>query len=262
MKRIFASGGSANDLDGLIASDVRAGHNLRYAENHDERRAASPVTAGDPGNSGFGSTEGGFAVTALMHLLGPDPVLLYNGQEIGEPALGAEGFGGDDGRTSIFDYWAMPEFAKWVNGHAYDGAGLSDVQQGLRRRYATLWALRQEPAFAQGEFFSIQSANQTAGEYGDQGRWVYGFVRTDSSQGRSFLVVVNLSPAHAYQPHLRLPSEALTRTRLPRDGTAIELNDRLSSFSARGSGSELLSTGVQIDLLPSSVRVLELRAAP
>ena len=63
MKKIFAGGGSANDLDGLIASVERAGHNLRYAENHDERRAASPVTAGDPGNSGFGSTEGGFAVS-------------------------------------------------------------------------------------------------------------------------------------------------------------------------------------------------------
>jgi glycosidase len=262
VKRIVAGGGAANDLDGLIGAGARAGHNLRYAENHDERRAASPVTAGDPGNSGFGSTEAGFAVTALLHLLGPDPVLLYNGQEVGEPALGAEGFGGDDGRTTIFDYWAMPEFARWVNGHAYDGAALSELQRGLRRRYATLWSLRQEPALAQGEFFSVQSANQTSVEYGEQGRWVYGFLRTDPDRAQSFLIVVNLSASRAYQPHLRLPSEALTRARLPRDAAVIELRDRLSAFSARGSGAELLSTGVQIDLPPSTARVLELRVVP
>jgi glycosidase len=262
VKRIFAGGGSANDLDGLIGTGVRAGHDLRYAENHDERRAASPVTAGDPGNSGFGSTEGGFAVTALLHLLGPDPVLLYNGQEVGEPGLGAEGYGGDDGRTTIFDYWAMPEYAKWVNGHAYDGAGLSDLQRALRRRYASLWSLRQEPAIAQGEFFSLQPANQTAAEYGEQGRWVYAYVRTDPERGQSFLVVVNLSDSRAFQPHLRLTSEALNRARLPHDGATIELNDRLSAFTTRGSGAELLSTGVQVDLPPSTARVLELRAAP
>lgn len=262
VKRIVASGGSANDLDGLIPTDTRAGHLLRYAENHDERRAASPVTPGDPGNSGFGSTEGGFAVTALLHLLGPDPVLLYNGQEVGEPALGAEGFGGDDGRTTIFDYWAMPELAKWVNNHAYDGAGLSDLQRALRQRYATLWRLRQEPAFAQGLFYSIQSSNNALAEYGEQGRWVYGFLRTEPDRGQTFLVVVNLDPARAYQPRVKLPTEAANRARLPDGAMAITLRDALSPFQAASTGAELRATGVQVDLPPSTARVLELRTSP
>ena len=61
--------------------------------------------------------------------------MLYNGQEVGEPAAGAEGFGGDDARTTIFDYWSMPELVKWVNGHRYDGDKLSDEQKALREFY-------------------------------------------------------------------------------------------------------------------------------
>ena len=64
-------------------------------------------------------------VSAILYGLGRGPVMLYNGQEVGEPAQGAEGFGGDDARTSIFDYWSMPELVKWVNEHRYDGARLS-----------------------------------------------------------------------------------------------------------------------------------------
>ena len=40
------------------------------------------------------------------------------------------------GRTTAFDYWCMPEFAKWVNGHAYDG-GLPQCSRNslLLRRF-------------------------------------------------------------------------------------------------------------------------------
>ena len=41
--------------------------------------------------------------------LSKGPVMVYFGQEVGEPAAGAEGFGPDDGRTTIFDYWGVPE---------------------------------------------------------------------------------------------------------------------------------------------------------
>ena len=67
----------------------------------------------------------GRAVSAILYGLSRGAIMLYNGQEIGEPADGAEGFGGDDARTSIFDYWSMPEFAKWVNDHNYDGGAAS-----------------------------------------------------------------------------------------------------------------------------------------
>jgi hypothetical protein len=72
----------------------------------------------------------------LQYLSGSGPVLLLNGQEVGEPGAQAEGYQLADGRTTVFDYWAMPEFVKWVNGGRYDGGGLSKAQLALRQFYA------------------------------------------------------------------------------------------------------------------------------
>ncbi len=42
--------------------------------------------------------------TAVMH---SGPVMIYFGQEIGVDSVGPKGFQGDDGRTTIFDYWVI-----------------------------------------------------------------------------------------------------------------------------------------------------------
>ncbi len=88
----------------------------------------------------------GLPVSAILYGLSRGPILLYNGQEVGEPGAGVEGFGGDDSRTSIFDYWSMPELTKWVNDHKYDGGRLSDDQKRLRAGYGRLINLAGEPA--------------------------------------------------------------------------------------------------------------------
>ena len=92
----------------------------------------------------------GRPVSAILYGMSRGAVMLYNGQEVGEPAQGAEGFGGDDARTSIFDYWSMPELVKWVNHHRYDGARLSQQQVALRAFYGRLIRLVGEPAFQDG----------------------------------------------------------------------------------------------------------------
>ncbi len=69
-------------------------HMLRFLENHDEQRIASPDFAGDM-MKGIPM----MAATALMH---KGPVMMYFGQEVGEPAKGASGFSGDDGRSDYF----------------------------------------------------------------------------------------------------------------------------------------------------------------
>ena len=74
----------------------------------------------------------GKPVTGTLFGLSRGPVMLYHGQAVGEPGLGREGFGGDDQRTTIFDYWSMPEFNKWWSGGAADGSGLSPEQRDLR----------------------------------------------------------------------------------------------------------------------------------
>jgi glycosidase len=79
---------------------------LHFLENHDEQRIASRFFAGNPWK----------AVPAMVisATIDPGPVMIYFGQEVGEPGVGAEGFQGDDGRTTIFDYWGVPEHQKWL----------------------------------------------------------------------------------------------------------------------------------------------------
>ncbi|MFB6265171.1 MAG: hypothetical protein ABEL76_16350, partial [Bradymonadaceae bacterium] len=166
VKSIYCCGGSANDLQGHLPGDYMFDNMLRYVENHDERRAASPVVRGEgTGASGFGSATAAKPAAALSFLLGSGPILLFNGQTVGEPGAGREGFDGDDGRTTIFDYWTMPRFAKWVNGHRYDGGQLPERYRSLRRWYGRLVDLASEPGFASGEIYVLQNRNRGREDY-------------------------------------------------------------------------------------------------
>ena len=130
LKNIYDGPGWANDLDHARSDDFIFENSVRYAENHDEVRLAGR------GNWGGIGMNVGRAVTAILYGVGRGSVMLYSGQEVGEPAAGAEGFGGDDARTSIFDYWSMPELVKWTNDHKYDGGKLSAEQKTFTRE---LW---------------------------------------------------------------------------------------------------------------------------
>jgi glycosidase len=156
-------------------------HMLRFMENHDEVRIAAPDFAGDAWLA-----VPGMIVTAT---LSTGPVMIYSGQEVGEPAVGPEGFSGNDGRTTIFDYWAMPEFQKWVNGGKYDGGGLSDSQKHLREFYTRLLTVSgQNEAITQGKFYELMLANQRSRGFDER---VYAYLRYTDNQ--RVLVVVNFS---------------------------------------------------------------------
>lgn len=129
LKGVYEGGRWANDLDSAARDPYIFENSLRYAENHDEVRLASPGQWGGVG------MHVGRPVAAILYGLSRGPLMLYNGQEVGEAAAGAEGLGGDDSRTTIFDYWSMPAMVGWVNGHQYDGAKLSHEQKGLRAFY-------------------------------------------------------------------------------------------------------------------------------
>lgn len=229
LKALYDGPGWANDLDQVAGSDFLFHHSLRYAENHDEVRLAGK---GQWANIGM---EVGRPVSAILFGLGQGPVLLYSGQEVGEPAGGAEGFGGDDARTTIFDYWSMPELVKWVNGHQYDGARLSESQRALRAFYGRLLHLVAEPAFCDGEFFALNAHNignerfgRLPGE-GASGHWLHAFLRFDARSGQRFLVAANLhrsEPLHDVQVHL--PGPALQFLRLE-GGEPLQLRERLES---------------------------------
>lgn len=191
LEGIYDSGKWANDLDSQTFTGPRFHQSLRYAENHDEVRLASPMEWGGLG------MKVGKPVSAVLFAMGRGPVMLYHGQEVGEPAAGQEGFGGDDARTTIFDYWSMPEFTKWVNGGKFDGGRLSPDQASLRAWYGKLLRTIQAPAFTHGEFYGLNHANQqneAFGRVGDEtvsGHWLYAFLRHDPTTGQSFLIAVN-----------------------------------------------------------------------
>ena len=195
LKRIYDGSGWANDIDREIADGFICHNSVRYAENHDEVRLAAPSEWGGVG------MDVGRPVSAILYGMSRGAIMLYNGQEVGEPAVGAEGFGGDDARTSIFDYWSMPELVKWVNGHRYDGGRLSPEQKALRDFYGRLINLVGEPAFQDGEFFPLNPANHDNPSFGRlpgeqaSGHWLYAFLRYDISTEQRFLIVANLHPA-------------------------------------------------------------------
>jgi glycosidase len=227
LKGIYDGPRWANDL--AVAEQSPIFHRaLRYAENHDEVRLAGANQWGGIG------MKVGRSVAGIFFGLSRGPVLLHCGQEVGEPAAGAEGFGGDDARTTIFDYWSMPEFAKWVNGHACDGGRLSKEQRDLRLFYGRLLRLVGEPAFCDGEFFPFNPANLDNPDFGRlpgetvSGHWLYAFLRHDAASGQGFLVVVNLHRSET----LRAVRIVIPDAAAPLLGTGFTFAERLRCMPA------------------------------
>ena len=230
LKRIYDGSGWANDIDGEIADEFICHNSVRYAENHDEVRLAAHSEWGGVGMNV------GRPVSAILYGISRGAIMLYNGQEVGEPGAGTEGFAGDDARTSIFDYWSMPEFVKWVNEHNYDGGRLSPGQKALRNFYSRLINLVGEPAFRDGKFFPLNPANRENERFGRlpgeqaSGHWLYAFLRYDRATQQRFLVLANLHPTFLLREvRVRLPETALHFLDLNGDESSrLDLTDRLA----------------------------------
>ena len=154
---------------------------LHFLENHDEQRIASKYFAGNPWK----------AVPAMVVSATIDrgPVMVYFGQEVGEPGSGESGFSGDDGRTTLFDYWGVPEHQKWVNGGKFDGGLLSEDQKKLRVFYSTLLNLAStNSTLATGDYFDITEENIQLKNFGED---VHAFIR--SSPIQQLIIVSNFS---------------------------------------------------------------------
>jgi glycosidase len=264
IKKIYEGPGWANDIDDARPDDFIFENSLRYAENHDEVRLAAQSQWGGLG------LKVGVPVSAILFGLSPGPIMFYNGQEVGEPGEGLEGFGGNDARTSIFDYWSMPEFVKWVNGHKYDGGRLSTEQKQLRSFYSRLINVLDEPAFRDGICIPLNSANRDNPNYGRlsneqaSGHWLYSFFRHDPESNQTFLIAVNLSPYQALKSvRIVVPSFAAQRIGLDKfaPGTRIYLKDRLAidGATSRTSVAEAMANGIPIvDLAPLTPLYLEM----
>lgn len=195
LRDMYESNTWANDLDARHRPETllyRGG--VRYVENHDEPRLASPLYWG-----GYGERVAR-ALMVAQYATTCAPVLFYNGQETLERAEGPGGYGGDNGRTSIFDYTSLPRLQRWANGGAYDGAGLSPAELALREFCGRLLRLLQHPALAHGEFYGLNWANMQTEHYGREqgetisGHRVYAFLRHDAAARATALVVCHFAP--------------------------------------------------------------------
>ncbi|HEY5691549.1 MAG TPA: alpha-amylase family protein [Cyclobacteriaceae bacterium] len=153
LRTLISGGGNTNDIKTIRESLVGLNANmLHFLENHDEQRIASPFFAGDPHKA-----KPAMLISATID---QGPMMIYFGQEVGEPGMGAEGFQGDDGRTTVYDYWGVPEHQKWMSGGAFDGALLSESQKELRNFYVTLLNLAQtNEAIVQGDYIDLTQKN-------------------------------------------------------------------------------------------------------
>lgn len=206
-------------------------HMLRFLENHDEERIAS---AGFAGNA-----ELALPAMVVSATLGSGPVMLYFGQEVGEPGKGAEGFGGDDNRTSIFDYWGVPEHQKWMNGGAFDGGKLNDDQLKLRTFYKQLLTIvAQSDAIAEGELTEVPQT-------GNMNNRMYAFIRSSAKQ--RLLVVANFDRINTLEANIEIPDNIL---KLKSSSPVTDLlTDRKLNIPA--------GTSIPVTLGPVSVQVIE-----
>lgn len=222
-------------------------HMLRFIENHDEVRFASKHFAGDP----FAALPAMLVVAAMNK----GPVMIYNGQEVGENAEGASGFSGDDGKTTLFDYYIMPEHQKWMNGGKFDGGLLSKEQQRLRQFYQKIlhMSLKQD-AFVRGEFYDLMWANPY--DSLPVREKLYIWLRHSPSQ--KLLCVANFDRKNGYKVKIRISDHALLEMGWAKcnhfKATELLWNKQKFEFTRKMA----IEEGLPVELSPSDALVFEI----
>jgi len=188
---------------------------LYFLENHDEQRIASRFFVGDAKRS--------VPAMIVAATLTVSPVMIYAGQELGEPALDAEGFSGNDGRTTIFDYWSVDSLRKWYNNGKCDGKALSATQQHLRAFYQRLLTVSlTEKAIREGEMFDLMYANYKNPRFNPDKQFAY----LRKSKNELLLICVNFD-ADEVDVEINIPRHAFEYLQLA-DGEIVSATELLS----------------------------------
>ena len=152
--------------------DIRS-HMLYFLENHDEQRIASNFFAGD--------AQKGVPALVVSSLLQQNPLMIYFGQEYGERGMDKEGFSGNDGRTTIFDYWSVDTIVRAAQRK------LTAQEKQLKALYDKVINIATtEKAAINGASFDLMYVN---GRYNHE----YAFIRMAGAE--VLLVVANFADA-------------------------------------------------------------------
>jgi glycosidase len=245
LRRLIEGGGNANDITGVWQNESGEFSNrmLRFLENHDEQRIASQYF----GHNGFAAIPS-LVLSATLHT---GPLMLYFGQELGVNPTQAEGFQGNDGRTTIFDYWGVPEFQAWVNGGKYDGGKLTNEQKKLRKIYIDVLKLvNTSDAVQRGSFYDLQWANRESKNYNNNK--IYSYLRHTNKQ--KLLIVCNFDKQNSYETTLQIPAHAYETMGIKTD-KKLNFEELLFHKSLKLTAKNELN----INLAPNSVYVFEIK---
>lgn len=237
---------SADHIAGIQHSleDINR-HMLHFLENHDEQRIASPFFAGEAGKA--------LPAMVVSAAIDPGPVMIYFGQEVGEPGAGVAGFSGEDGRTTHFDYWGVPEHQKWMNDGAFDGGKLTHEQNELRLFYIRLLRLcNSHEALISGKYTDLNRYNRKPGEerYSDR---IYAFLRY--TQDEQLLVVVNFE-TQGLQANILIPENVLQELNLD-PANRYRLSDVLMGGTRVVEAGEMQS-GITMELSPLATHIFKI----
>lgn len=195
MRGVICGQRSTQDITGAWqqTDDIRD-HMLYFLENHDEQRIASNFFAADPVKA--------VPALAVLALLQQNPLMIYAGQEYGERGMDKEGFSGQDGRTTIFDYWSVDTLVRALTRKLTPG------EKHLFATYQTVLSIAvSSPAVTEGLTFDLMYINQNLHRQ-------YAFLRKKGME--TLLVVANFDsedvqtdvviPAHAFD-YLKLSQQ-------------------------------------------------------
>lgn len=250
LRRLMEGKGNVSEISNVWqneSGDIQ-NHMLRFLENHDEQRVASD----------FFALDAFYAVPAMVvtATMGTGPVMYYFGQEIGETASAAEGFSGPDGRSTIFDWWGVPEWQKWMNGGKFDGGQLDSEKKKLWKFYYDLnWLCRKSDAIRQGGFFDLQYVNTGGQSPGYRDSKMYSYLRHSDKQ--KLLIVTNFDLDRNHQSKVRIPAEAWQKMGLDPNGT---YQFKEIFYHPKASVAVKASDGVPVSLTANSVLIFEIKA--
>jgi glycosidase len=208
---------------------------LNFMENHDEQRIAS----------GFFSGNGMYAAPAMIvaATLSTAPVMIYFGQEFGELGMDCEGFSGMDGRTTIFDYWAVKSVQAWANDGKFDGARLSDEQRKLREFYRKLLNITiGRKAISDGLMYDLEYANLDNPKFNSHEQFAYFRKYNDDL----LLVVLNFFDREL-DTEVRIPQEAFMYLNISEDldyECTNLLDESEEKFNVRLSSNQKFKTAI------------------
>lgn len=177
---------------------------LRFLENHDEQRIASPEFAGN--------ADKGKPAMVVSTTIGRGPIMIYFGQSVGEDGSEELGFG-DPSRTTIFDYAGVPAHQRWMNDGQFDGGQLKPEEKSLRDFYERLLSFSAKSPAMMGDYADLHKVNRSASpDYTEQ---LFSYVRYTNDE--KLFILTNFSEDQSKPLELIVPATVIEQLKL-KDG--------------------------------------------